>query len=165
MKKHLLLISTLAITLISAQNNEELKREFAKQNRENNAKFDNYAAKRYGNTSRDLKVQQEIEEQKSTLVGFTPDGKPLFNKNEDMDQIKNSNSDFLQNGTVTGLTGSFNGENIKYTIFDGGRAFAGHVFFNNATNRITNKEASTMNYSAHATSVSGFIELNLIPRQ
>lgn len=157
MKKHLLLVSTLAITMLSAQNNEGLKRAFEKQNKENSAKFDNYVAKRYGTTNRDLKVQQEIEEQKSTLAGFTPDGKPFFLKNEDMDQIKNSNSDFLQNGTVTGLTGSFNGENIKYTIFDGGRVFGGHVFFNNGTNRISNKEASTMNYSAHATGVAGFV--------
>ncbi|MDY0930629.1 S8 family peptidase [Chryseobacterium sp. CFBP8996] len=156
MKKHLLLISTLAISLLSAQSNEALKREFEKQNKENNAKFDSYVAKRYG-ANKSPEVLKEIEEQRSTLSGFDPSGKPYFLQAEDMDQIKNSNSDFLQNGTITGLTGSFNGEDIKYTIFDGGRVFGGHAFFDNIPNRITSKEATTMNYSAHATSVAGFI--------
>lgn len=52
MKKQLLLISTLIVTLASAQNNEELKREFEKQNKENSAKFDSYVAKKYGATAR-----------------------------------------------------------------------------------------------------------------
>lgn len=156
MKKHLLLISTLAISLLSAQSNDALNREFERQNKENNAKFDSYVAKRYG-TDKSPEVLKEIEELRSTLSGFDPSGKPYFLKAEDMDQIKNSNSDFLQNGTITGLTGSFNGENIKYTIFDGGRVFGGHVFFDNLPNRITSKEDLSMNYSAHATSVAGFI--------
>jgi len=156
MKKHLLLVSTLAITLISAQNNEGLKREFEKQNKENSAKFDSYAARRSA-TSRTPEALKEIEEKRTSLAGFMPNGKPFFYRNEDMDQIKNANADFLQDGTVTGLTGAFNGENIKFTIFDGGRVFGGHVFFNNGTNRITNKEASTLNYAAHSTAVAGFI--------
>jgi hypothetical protein len=156
MKKHLLLISTLAITLVSAQNNDALKKEFEKQNKENSAKFDSYVAKRYG-ANKSPEVLKKIDEQRSNLAGFTPDGNPYFYQAEDIDQIKNSNSDFLQNGTVTGLTGSFNGENIKYTIFDGGRVFAGHVFFNNMANRITNMEDNTLNYSSHSTSVAGFI--------
>lgn len=156
MKKHLLLISTLAITLVSAQNNDALKKEFEKQNKENSAKFDSYVAKRYG-ADKSPEVLKEIEEQRSNLAGFMPGGNPYFYQAEDIDQIKNSNSDFLQNGTITGLTGSFNGENIKYTIFDGGRVFGGHVFFNNIANRITNMEASTLNYSSHSTSVAGFI--------
>lgn len=156
MKKHLLLISTLAISLLSAQSNDALNREFERQNKENNTKFDSYVAKRYG-TDKSPEVLKEIEELRSTLSGFDPSGKPYFLKAEDMDQIKNSNSDFLQNGTITGLTGSFNGENIKYTIFDGGRVFGGHAFFDNLPNRITSKEDLSMNYSAHATSVAGFI--------
>ncbi|MFS4429093.1 S8 family peptidase [Chryseobacterium sp. S90] len=156
MKKQLLLISTLIVTLTSAQNNEELKREFEKQNKENSAKFDSYVAKRSGN-NKASETLKEFEEKRTSLAGFMPNGKPFFNSNEDMDQIKNANADFLQNGTVTGLTGAFNGENIKYTIFDGGRVFGGHVFFNNTANRITNKEASTLNYSAHSTAVAGFM--------
>lgn len=156
MKKHLLLVSTLAISLMSAQSNDALKKEFERQNKENNAKFDSYVAKRYG-ADKSPEVLKELEEQRNTLSGFDPSGKPYFLQAEDMDQIKNSNSDFLQNGTITGLSGSFNGENIKLTIFDGGRVFGGHAFFDNIPNRITNKEASTMNYSAHATSVAGFM--------
>lgn len=156
MKKSLVFISTLLITLIGAQNNDALMREFERQKIENNKKFDSYVSKKYGE-NKSPETLKEIEEQRANLAGFDPDGKPYFLKAEDMDQIKNSNSDFLQNGTIGGLTGSFNGEDIKFTVFDGGRAFAGHVFFNNLPNRITNKEASTMNFSSHATSVCGFI--------
>ena len=156
MKKHLLLVSTLAISMISAQNNEGLKREFERQNKENSAKFDSYVG-RISATSKNSVALKELQEQRNNLAGFTPSGIPYFNQVEDMDQIKNSNSDFLQNGTITGLTGSFNGENIKYTLFDGGRVYAAHPFFDNMTGRVTNKEASTMNYSAHSTAVSGFM--------
>ncbi|MCD0477413.1 S8 family peptidase [Chryseobacterium sp. LC2016-29] len=156
MKKHLLLISTLAISLLSAQSNEALKREFEKQNKENNAKFDSYVAKRYG-ANKSPEVLKEIEEQRSTLSGFDPSGKPYFLSTDDIRQSQNSNADFLQDGTISGLTGSFNGENIKFTVFDGGRVLSTHNAFNNLPNRITNKEASTLGISAHATGVSGFI--------
>ncbi|MCD0456504.1 S8 family peptidase [Chryseobacterium sp. LC2016-27] len=156
MKKHLLLISTLAISLLSAQSNEALKREFEKQNKENNAKFDSYVAKRYG-ANRSPEVLKEIEEQRGTLSGFDPSGKPYFLSTDDIRQSQNSNADFLQDGTISGLTGSFNGENIKFTVFDGGRVLSTHNAFNNLPNRITNKEASTVGISAHATGVSGFI--------
>jgi hypothetical protein len=154
MRKSILLVSTLAITLISAQSNDELNRVFEKQNKENSVKFDAYVSKKYG-YSKTPEVLKEIEEQRVNLAGFTPDGKPYFYQTDDLDQIKNSNADFLQNGS--GIMGPYNGENIKYTVFDGGRAFQGHVFFNNAPNRVNNKEASTMNYSAHATAVTSFI--------
>ncbi|MCT2560446.1 S8 family peptidase [Chryseobacterium herbae] len=166
MKKQLLLTSTLIAFLASAQDNAALQREFERQNKENSEKFDFYISKQYGSREKTPEIQKEIEEKRSRLGGFLPNGKPFFLQPHDMDQIKNSNSDFLQNGTVSGLTGSFNGENIKFTIFDGGeaansgRVFAGHVLFNNLPNRITNKEASTMNYGGHATSVAGFIGSN-----
>ncbi|PTT33948.1 secretion protein Por [Chryseobacterium sp. HMWF028] len=144
------------ITLANAQNNEELKREFEKQNKENNTKFDSYVAKISAN-NKTPEALKEFEVKRTSLAGFTPSGQPFFNKIEDMDQIKNANADFLQNGIINGLTGAFNGENIKYTIFDGGRVFGGHVFFNNTKNRITNKEANTLNYSAHSTAVAGFM--------
>lgn len=152
MKKHILLVSTLAISLVSAQSNDELMRKFEKQKNENEQKFDSYISK-YNKTS----TTAEIEAQRSNLAGFDPSGKPYFYEATDLDQIKNSNADYLQNGTISGLTGSFNGENIKYTVFDGGRAFGSHIFFNNAPNRVNNKEASTMNYSAHATAVTSFM--------
>lgn len=152
MKKHILLVSTLAMSLVSAQSNDELMRKFEKQKNENEQKFDSYISK-YNKTS----TTAEIEAQRSNLAGFDPSGKPYFYEATDLDQIKNSNADYLQNGTISGLTGSFNGENIKYTVFDGGRAFGSHIFFNNAPNRVNNKEASTMNYSAHATAVTSFM--------
>jgi hypothetical protein len=77
MKKHLLLVSTLAITLISAQNNEGLKREFEKQNKENSAKFDSYVSKHYG-ADKSSETLKEIEELRSNLAGFTPNGNPFF---------------------------------------------------------------------------------------
>lgn len=142
----------MAISLVSAQSNDELMRKFEKQKNENEQKFDSYISK-YNKTS----TTAEIEAQRSNLAGFDPSGKPYFYEATDLDQIKNSNADYLQNGTISGLTGSFNGENIKYTVFDGGRAFGSHIFFNNAPNRVNNKEASTMNYSAHATAVTSFM--------
>ncbi|WP_027378283.1 S8 family peptidase [Chryseobacterium daeguense] len=156
MKKQLLLVSTLAFTIFSAQKNDDLMREFRKQTQENNQRFESYAAKRY-RSQRTPEIEKEIEKERSLLAGFYPSGQPYFLEADDLDQIKNSNADYLQNGTISGLTGSFNGENIKYTVFDGGRAFQGHVFFNNIPNKVNNKEASTMNYSAHATAVTGFI--------
>ncbi len=158
MKKIFISVSTLIISFAYAQNNNDaLKREFEKQNKENNEKFDSYVSKHHRSSAWNTESQKETEEQRARLAGFNPDGEPYFLQNQDMDQIKNSNSDFLQNGTVSGLTGSFNGENIKFTVFDGGRVFAGHSFFNNIPNRITNKEASSMSYSSHATGVAGFI--------
>lgn len=163
MNKIFISISILAISLASAQNNNEsLKREFEKQRSEDIQKFETYVAKKYS-SSRNLETLKEIEEQRASLAGFTDGNKPYFYKIHDLDQIKNSNSDYLQGGTITGLTGSFNGENIKFTIFDGStvsnnaRVFAGHVFFNNSPGRITNKESSSLNYGDHATAVASFI--------
>ena len=163
MKKIFISISILAISLANAQNNNEaLGRKFENQRIENSKKFDAYIAKRYGQ-DRNPEVLKEIEKQRISLAGFIED-KPYFYEAYDQDQIMNSNSDYLQGGTISGLTGSFNGENIKFTIFDGssvpgtpGRVFDGHVFFNNATGRISNKEATTVIYGDHATSVAGFI--------
>lgn len=108
-------------------------------------------------TLREPEIKKEIEKDRANLAGFTPGGNPYFYSLQDFRQSKNSNADFLQDGLVNGLSGSFNGEGIKYTIFDGGRIFAGHMLFNNAANRITNKEAVTLAYSEHATGVAAFI--------
>lgn len=163
MKKHLLLVGTLAITLLSAQNNEGLKREFEKQNKENTAKFDSYVSKHYG-TNRSPEALKEIEEERSNLAGFTPNGKPYFYQNEDLRQVANANADNLNTaGGVSGLTNAYNGEGINYTIFDGGRVYAAHTAFNNIAGRITNKEAATNIYSAHSTGVASFIGGKSIP--
>ncbi|RXM53620.1 MULTISPECIES: S8 family peptidase [unclassified Chryseobacterium] len=163
MKKIFISISTLVISLASAQNsNEILAGKFESQRIENSKKFDTYIAKRYGQ-NRNPEALKEIEKQRNSLAGFI-ENKPYFYEAYDMDQIMNSNSDYLQGGTISGLTGSFNGEGIKFTIFDGSslpgtpaRVFDGHVFFNNAAGRISNKEATTLIYGDHATSVAGFI--------
>ncbi|KIC64309.1 S8 family peptidase [Chryseobacterium taiwanense] len=156
MKKHLLLISTLAVALVSAQNNDALKREFERQNKENNVKFDSYVAKVYG-TNLDAEKLKEIESLRANLAGFNF-GVPYFLQAEDTRQLQNSNSDLLNtSGNITGLTGAFNGENIKYTIFDGGNIYDTHNAFNNATGRITNKEDVLQSYSDHSTGVASFI--------
>ncbi|MCC3217000.1 S8 family peptidase [Chryseobacterium sp. X308] len=157
MKKIFISIGILTTIVMNAQNsNEVLKKTLERQRIENNKKFDLFLSKHF-ESDKNPKTFKELEEQRKILAGFDPDGKPYFYQSDDLDQIKNSNADFLQNGSITGLTGSFNGENIKYTIFDGGRAFEGHELFNNAAGRVNNKEASTMNYSSHATAVTGFI--------
>lgn len=156
MKKQVLIINILAASLIGAQSNENLNRKFEKQKTENNQKFDLYIAKQYEN-QKTQETLNEIQGKRNRLAGFTPDGKPFFIEAEDFRQIKNTNADYLQNGTIAGLTGTFNGENIKYTVFDGGRAYQDHILFNNLSNRITNKEAATLDYSSHATAVSSFI--------
>lgn len=91
------------------------------------------------------------------MAGFSGDV-PNFYKTEDQNQILNNNVDALNTaGGVNGLTAAFKGENIKYTIFDGGRIYAAHTAFNNATGRITNLEAATNDYSAHSTGVASII--------
>ncbi|WP_172278063.1 S8 family peptidase [Chryseobacterium sp. LAM-KRS1] len=157
MKKQLLVISTLMVSLASAQSNDILQKEFEKQNRENNDRFDSYVAKQYG-SAKGAANQKEIEEQRSNLAGFLPDGKPYFYKQQDIRQVQNANADALNTaGSVAGLTNAYKGENIKFTVFDGGRVYVAHPAFDNAVGRITNREASTQIYSAHSTGVAGFI--------
>ena len=163
MKKIFISISVFAITLANAQQkNETLMKEFEKMRTEDMQKLDAYLAKKYG-SNRNPETLKKIDELRTSLAGFTDGNKPYFYKVHDMDQIKNSNSDYLQGGNITGLTGSFNGENIKFTIFDGStlssnaRVYANHMLFNNAPGRITNKESSNLNYGDHATAVASFI--------
>ncbi|KPE52182.1 S8 family peptidase [Chryseobacterium indologenes] len=162
MKKHLLLASTLAFALISAQNNEGLKREFEKLNRENNAKFDSYVIKTFGK-ERNAETQKRIDEMRENLAGFSGDV-PNFYETDDQNQIFNNNVDALTTaGGVNGLTAAFNGEGIKYTIFDGGRIYAPHTAFDNAPNRIINMESDTNSYSSHATGVASIIGSKSVP--
>ena len=72
MKKHLLLIGTLAIGLLNAQSINVLNKEFAKQNKENTAKFDTYVTKRFG-TDRSAETLKIIEEERKNLAGFVFD--------------------------------------------------------------------------------------------
>jgi len=158
MKKYLLTAASLMAIIVNAQDrNEILKKDFAKQYQENIRKYDSYTTKKYGsNISPEL--IKSLEEKRSNLAGFMPDGRPFFYKTQDLRQVKNANADLINTaGGVTGLTNAYNGEGIKYTVFDGGRVYAAHPAFNNIAGRITNKEASTQIYSSHSTSVAGFI--------
>lgn len=157
MKKHLILAVTLmSLSMYAQKSNETLKREFEQQKAENEKKFDAYAARVYGKTP-DSATQKKIDSLKSRLSGFHF-GIPYYLQQHDTRQLMNSNSDQLNTaGAVAGLAGTFNGEDIKYTIFDGGRIYESHTAFNNAPGRITNKEASSQSYSDHSTGVGSFI--------
>lgn len=157
MKKNLILIGTLLFVSMYAQkSNETLNREFEQQKVLNEKKFDAYVEKIYGKTP-DRETLKKIDSLRSRLGGFNFDV-PYFLQEQDTRQLMNSNSDQLNTaGNVSGLSGSFNGENIKYTVFDGGRIYEAHTAFDNALNRISNKEASTQSYSDHSTGVGSFI--------
>ncbi|MDY3524076.1 S8 family peptidase [Riemerella anatipestifer] len=95
---------------------------------------------------------------KRERVDFFFNGKPYFLNTKDLDQIQNSNADFIQSGKISGLTKSYNGENIKVSVFDGGRVYEKHKDFGGATStRITNKEQASVGYSAHTTAVTGMM--------
>lgn len=157
MKKNLVFIGTLLCILSYAQkSNEILRREFEQQKIQNEKKFEAYAERVYGKNP-DPSTKKKIDSLKSRLGGFHFDI-PYFLEEHDTRQLSNSNSDQLNTaGNISGLSGAFNGENIKYTIYDGGRIYEAHTAFNNATGRITNKEASTQDYSDHSTGVGSFI--------
>ena len=91
MKKHLLLISTLAIALVSAQNNDGLKREFERQNKENNEKFDSYVSRRFG-SDRNPETQKNNSGNERKSGGFSGNV-PNFYQSEDQTQILNNNVD------------------------------------------------------------------------
>lgn len=154
MKKILFCIGVISASMINAQNNDALNRKFEKQKNEFSKRFDAYLKK---NSESAKKLGINLAEKRTSLAGFDPSGRPYFHEQNDLVQVKNADADFLQNGTVQGLNGSFNGENMLFTVFDGGRAYAAHTLFNNMPNRIVNMEASTMNYNYHATGVTGFI--------
>lgn len=158
MNKIFISISTLMISLISAQkSNEILMREFEQQRIEKIQKFDAYLEKLKRNNE-NPEVIKMLKKQKSSFAGFMPGGAPTFYTTDDFRQSKNSNADNIQNGQINGLSQSFNGEGIKYTIFDGGRVLETHQLFNNLPNRIINKENSdSIKYHPHSTAVASFI--------
>lgn len=162
MKKIFISISAFVVILSNSQQKKEtLMKEFEKQRIEKDKKFDSYFGKQIRNEKSKNpldRILQDFREQKRSLAGFTPSGIPLFYSSNDHRQSINSNADFIQSGQITGLAGSFNGENIDITVFDGGRILATHPFFNNIANRITNREiADSVSYSSHSTAVAGFI--------
>ncbi|QCX53825.1 S8 family peptidase [Elizabethkingia sp. JS20170427COW] len=165
MNKNLLLIGSIGLTsLFHAQSsNEALMKRLEQQKQKDFQLLEGFLInQRYspqvnsvdGDNNGELHPNSKTS--RENFAGFAL-GKPLFYDSNDGNQITNSNADYLQNGQIQGLEGSFNGENLKFTVFDGGRVFEKHALFNNLPNRIVNKEASTHIYSSHATAVAGFI--------
>ncbi|MDY3547692.1 S8 family peptidase [Riemerella anatipestifer] len=129
------------------------------------SQFDFYKDKLLSNKILASKPSSEvIRKTESNLLGkrervdFFFNGKPYFFNTKDLDQIQNSNADFIQNGKVSGLSKSYNGENIKVSVFDGGRVYEKHKDFGGTTSaRIANKESVSSDYSAHATAVTSMM--------
>ena len=161
MRRNVLVVILLGSLLNAQQGNDKLKKEMDERRKQLFKQFEFYAQKEiYRNNSTENPkpesvIKQDLKKERET-ISFFVEGIPYFLKAYDTDQIKNSNVDAIQEGTIDGLTGSFNGEGIKVSVFDGGRVYAQHQDFGNST-RITNKEASTIPYDSHATGVTGMI--------
>lgn len=161
MRRNVLVALLLGSLLNAQQGNDKLKKEMDERRKQLFKQFEFYAQKEvYRNNSTENPklesvIKQDLKKERET-ISFFFGGIPYFLKSYDTDQIKNSNVDVIQEGTVDGLTGSFNGEGVKVSVFDGGRVYAAHTDFGNST-RITNKEANTIPYDSHATGVTGMI--------
>lgn len=167
MKKTLLLAIIGLGGLATAQENAKLQQQLEQEKQQLDSQYDLYVKSfmqnqsfSEGNTKKISELEKTLEDKRKRLVGFFQ-GKPFFLKKQDIDQIKNANVDALQEGTVSGLNGSYNGEGIKVSVFDGGPAYEKHRDFRvsttDATSRITNKETINNNYDSHATGVTGMI--------
>lgn len=171
-------------SLVSAQNNEKLKKQLAKKKQENAILFEIYAKKRLTQETpiekeeniQDTSIYQQLQDERRKVATFI-EGIPFFYENFDTDQINNSNADVLQNGSLKGLENSkILGEGIHIGVFDGGRAYAPHAdFLKNSkdlsSSRVTNKEGEYIEknaagnitnrtpvpYSDHATGVTSMI--------
>lgn len=161
MRRNVLVALLLGSLLNAQQGNDKLKKEMDERRKQLFKQFEFYAQKEvYRNNSTENPksesvIKQDLKKERET-ISFFFGGIPYFLKSYDTDQIKNSNVDAIQEGTIDGLTGSFNGEGVKVSVFDGGRVYAEHQDFGNST-RITNKEANTIPYDSHATGVTGMI--------
>lgn len=151
--------------VVSAQTNAQLKQRLEKERVANKAQFSLYLGKQkelqaQQKDKNGRKISEKLREglnQKGKKISFFFDGKPYYLKPLDLDQIQAANADALQNGgAIKGLSKTYNGEGIKVSVFDGGRVYAQHRDFGNAS-RISNKEADAVEYSAHATGVTGML--------
>ena len=161
MRRNVLVALLLGSLLNAQQGNGKLKKEMDERRKQLFKQFEFYAQKEvYRNNSTEnpkseSDIKKDLKKERET-ISFFFGGIPYFLKSYDTDQIKNSNVDAIQEGTIDGLTGSFNGEGIKVSVFDGGRVYAEHTDFGSSA-RITNKEADTVPYDSHATGVTGMI--------
>ena len=161
MRRSVLVALLLGGLLNAQQGNDKLKKEMDERREQLFKQFEFYAQKQiYRNNSTDdpkseSVIKRDLKKERET-ISFFFEGMPYFLSAFDTDQIKNSNVDAIQEGTIDGLIGSFNGEGIKVSVFDGGRVYAKHTDFGSSA-RITNKEAATIPYSSHATGVTGMM--------
>ena len=161
MRRSVLVALLLGGLLNAQQGNDKLKKEMDERREQLFKQFEFYAHKQiYRNNSTDdpkseSVIKRDLKKERET-ISFFFEGMPYFLSAFDTDQIKNSNVDAIQEGAIDGLTGSFNGEGIKVSVFDGGRVYAKHTDFGSSA-RITNKEAATIPYSGHATGVTGMM--------
>ena len=167
MKKSILLAIISLGNLVSSQQtpNDQLNKKLEEKNNEIQAQYDLYI---YNNaslqsnstnpTSKELnKFQKDLISKRNKVGGFFR-GQPYFLSSFDTDQIKNTNVDAINNGTIIGLNGSFNGDGIHISVFDGGRVYEKHALLErDGKSRVTNKEKSNIPYDDHATGVTSII--------
>ncbi|MEJ8607243.1 S8 family peptidase [Riemerella anatipestifer] len=166
MKKIIFVIYVGFSGVIAAQNqNTSLEKKLEQDKNDLFSKFDFYKSKLLSNKTLDKNFStvavKKLESKlfsKRKKIDFFFAGKPYFFNAKDLDQIQNSNADFIQDGRVSGLAKSYNGENIKVSVFDGGKVYEKHDDFGGTTStRITNKEQISSDYSAHATAVTSMM--------
>lgn len=167
MKKSILLAIISLGNLVSSQQtpNDQLNKKLEEKNNEIQAQYDLYI---YNNaslqsnstnpTSKELnKFQKDLISKRNKVGGFFR-GQPYFLSSFDTNQIKNTNVDAINNGTIIGLNGSFNGDGIHISVFDGGRVYEKHALLErDGKSRVTNKEKSNIPYDDHATGVTSII--------
>lgn len=166
MKRSILLASLILNSIIYAQNtNDKLKIQLTERREKTKLEYDFYTQQALSqlktqeklSSAKQDNIRSQIENKKSKIAFFF-NGQPYFRHSTDTDQISNTNADFVQEGKIEGLNGSFNGEGIKIAVFDGGRAYEKHDDFGGATStRINNKETASVLYDSHATTVTGII--------
>ena len=167
MRKSILLAIISLGNLISAQQtpNDRLNKKLEDEKNEIQAQYDLYIynnaslqSNSTNSTTKELnKFQKDLISKRNKVGGFFR-GQPYFLSSFDTDQIKNTNVDAINSGTITGLNGSFNGDGIHISVFDGGRVYENHALLKrDGKSRVTNKEKSNIPYDDHATGVTSII--------
>lgn len=158
--KKIVLFSFLAFSIWGmAQNtNAELKVKLEKSKQKKLSEYNLYVKKRKSNQELDLDAKSRAEEiskleKKRKSLAFFAFGRPYYYIPMDTVQNRNVNADLIQEGKIKGLAQAFNGEGIHVGVFDGGRVYAEHEDFGDAS-RITNKEKDEQPYSSHSTGVT-----------
>ena len=149
-----LFLSTSCFYFLNAQKNDiNLKTFFEQEKNKTEKQFDLLVQKGT--------FKSKLSDSLKSRLAFVFDNRPYFLSETDSIQIQNGNVDFLQNGQLNGLNGSFNGNDINIFIFDGGRVYPNHVDFGGTpttpSSRITNLEGTNVPYSGHATGVTSMM--------